>query len=164
LEYTTVDLLPEFAHRYKLKADLCKIQTDEFKRVYVMLDLGCYNTLIPRYLAEESGKALGFWREYRIGGRIIKAEAFSIHRMKIGDFTIERVLAFAGEYPGDYEDEILLGTNVMNNWEMIINKESNTFKFRENPPKNLPNKTCIYQNYFDPAGNYQYVQNTDSAV
>ncbi|MCL2690357.1 MAG: hypothetical protein FWE57_11015, partial [Chitinispirillia bacterium] len=74
---------------------------------------------------------------------------------------IERVLAFAGEYPGEYANEILLGTNVMNNWEMIIHKKSHSFKFREDPPINLPNKTYIYQNFFDLAGNYQYVQDAE---
>lgn len=164
MEYTTVNLLPEFEHRYKFKAGLYYTKTAKFERVNIMLDLGCYNTLIPRYHAELSGSALGFWREYRIGGQIIKAEAFSIGKIMIGDFVIERVLAFAGEYPGDYEDEILLGTNVMNNWEMLINKESNTFKFRENPPAKLPNKTHIYQNYFNPSGNYQYAQNSEQSI
>jgi hypothetical protein len=116
--------------------------------------------MIPKYLAEQSGQPLGFKREYRIGGRTIEAEAFSISKITIEDFTLERVLAFAGNYPGEYEDDIILGTNVMNNWEMIINKEAHSFKFRENPPKNLPNKTNIYQNYFDITGNYQYIQDT----
>ncbi len=42
----------------------------------------------------------------------------------------------------------------MNNWEMLINKRTHSFQFREDPPENLPNKTHIYQNYFNKAGNY----------
>jgi hypothetical protein len=33
---------------------------------------------------------------------------------------IERVIAFAGDYKGSHEDDIILGTNVINNWEMIV--------------------------------------------
>jgi len=41
----------------------------------------------------------------------------------IGDFVLERVIAFAGNYEGDHEDDIILGTNVINNWEMNISKK-----------------------------------------
>jgi hypothetical protein len=129
-----------------------------FEDIVVLLDTGCYNTLIPGYLAELTGKPLGFRRMYNIGGRTIEAEAFSVNEIMINGFSLKRVLVFAGDYPGGYEDDIILGTNVMNNWEMVINKESHLFKFRENPSKSLPNKTNIYQNYFDPSGNYQYLQ------
>jgi hypothetical protein len=81
-----------------------------------------------------------------------------IEKMVIGDFVLERILAFAGNYEGGHEDDIILGTNVINNWEMIISKKKHTFQFREDPPDNLPNKTNIYQNYFDKEGNYICVQ------
>jgi hypothetical protein len=38
----------------------------------------------------------------------------------IGDFLLERFIAFAGDYKGSHEDDIILGTNVINNWEMIM--------------------------------------------
>jgi hypothetical protein len=78
----------------------------------------------------------------------------------IKDIVLERVLAFAADFSGELESDILLGTNVMNNWEMLINKKANIFKFREDPPEDLPNKTHIYQNYFDKDGNYVFVQDT----
>jgi hypothetical protein len=40
----------------------------------------------------------------------------------------------------------------------VIHKKSNAFKFREDPPDDLPNKVNIYQNYFDKDGNYVYAQ------
>jgi hypothetical protein len=42
----------------------------------------------------------------------------------IGDFVLERVIAFAGDYKGSHEDDIIPGTNVINNWEMIISKKN----------------------------------------
>ena len=71
-----------------------------------------------------------------------------------GNLILERVIAFAGNYKGGQEDDIILGTNVINNREMIISKKDHTFQFRENPPVSLPNKTNIYQNYFNKEGNY----------
>ena len=122
------------------------------------MDTGCFNTLIPKYLAKKVGRSLGFKTKYSMGGDLIEVEAFSIDKMLIGDITLERVIAFAGDYKGGHEDDIVLGTNVINNWEMIISKRNHSFQFREDPPDNLPNKTNIYQNYFNKEGNYICVQ------
>jgi hypothetical protein len=116
--------------------------------------------MIPRYLAELSGHSLGFKIKYSLGANIVEAEAFSIDKIMIGDFVLERVVAFAGKYKGRQEDDIILGTNVINNWEMNISKKKHTFQFREDPPDSLPNKTNIYQNYFNKEGNYIYVQDS----
>jgi hypothetical protein len=114
--------------------------------------------MIPRYLAEQTGRSLGFKMKYSLGGSIIKTEAFSIEKIMIGDFLLERVIAFAGDYKGSHEDDIILGTNVINNWEITICKKEHSFKFREKPPEDLPNKVNIYQNYFNKEGNYICVQ------
>jgi hypothetical protein len=148
-----------FEHRYKFKAQLYNMRQKLYDDVTIFLDTGCFNTMVPRYLAEQSGHSLGFKMAYSLGGGIIETEAFSIDKMMVGDIVLERVVAFAGDYRGGQEDDIILGTNVINNWEMIINKRAHTLKFREDPPDSLPNKTYIYQNYFDRAGNYICVQN-----
>jgi hypothetical protein len=114
--------------------------------------------MIPRDLAEQTGRSLGFKVKYSLGGSLIEAEAFSIDKIIIGDFLLERVVAFAGDYKGSYEDDIILGINVINNWEMTISKKKHTLQFREDPPDSLPNKTNIYQNYFNKEGNYICVQ------
>jgi len=147
-----------FEHRYKFDARIYEIQRREFRRTTVFLDTGCFNTLIPRDLAERTGHSLGFRMNYSLGGNIIEAEAFSIEKLMIADIVLERIVAFAGKYTGGHEDDIILGTNVINNWEMIISKKSHSFQFREDPPENLPNKTSIYQNYFTREGNYVCVQ------
>jgi hypothetical protein len=153
-----VALSTSFEHRYKFDAFIFNIQEKNLENVTIFLDTGCFNTLIPRYLAEQSGHSLGFKKSYSIGGNIITAEAFSIEKIMIGDFVLERVVAFAGDYEGGHENDIILGTNVINNWEMIISRKSHLFKFREDPPDSLPNKTYIYQNYFNKEGKYICVQ------
>jgi hypothetical protein len=97
---------------------------------------------------------------YSLGGSIFQAEAFSIEKIMIGDFLLERVIAFAGDYKGSHEDDIILGTNVINNWEITICKKEHSFKFCEKPTDDLPNKANIYQNYFTKEGNYICVQNS----
>jgi hypothetical protein len=116
--------------------------------------------MIPRELAELSGHSLGFKMKYSLGANVVEAEAFSIDKIMIGDFALERVVAFAGKYKGRQEDDIILGTNVINNWEMIISKKKHTFQFREDRSDSLPNKTNIYQNYFNKEGKYIYVQDS----
>ena len=98
--------------------------------------------------------------KYSLGANVVEAEAFSIDKIMIGDFVLERVVAFAGKYKGSQEDDIILGTNVINNWEMLISKKKHTLQFCEDPPDSLPNKTNIYQNYFNKEGNYIYVQDS----
>ena len=158
MECMTVELLPNVKHRYKLGANLYNRLNKNYVTVDLFLDLGCYNTLIPRNLAEISGRSLGFSRKYKIGGDIIEAEAFSIDKILFKDFAIERVIAFAADYTGEFSSNILIGTNIMNNWKMTFDRKANLFQFSENPPDDIPNKVNIYQNYFDSAGNYIYVQ------
>jgi len=158
MTYSTVALSKLFEHRYKFYADVYNVRTNKFIENTIFLDTGCFNTLIPKRLAEKSGHSLGFKMKYSLGASLIETEAFSIDKIMIGDIVLERVVAFAGAYKGDHEDNIILGTNVINNWEMIISKKEHSFQFRENPPDSLPNKTNIYQNYFDKEGNYICVQ------
>jgi hypothetical protein len=153
-------LSKSFEHRYKFYASIYNIKTKVFKKTIVFLDTGCFNTMIPRYLAEQTGRSLGFKMNYSLGASAIEAEAFSIDKIMIGDFLLERVIAFAGDYKGGHEDDIILGTNVINNWEMIISRKKDTFQFREDPPDSLPNKANIYQNYFNKEGNYICVQDS----
>jgi hypothetical protein len=147
-----------FEHRYKFDAQIYNIQDNKYEKVRIFLDSGCYNTLIPRYIAEQSGRSLGFKINYSLGASVIETEAFSIDKLLKGEIVLERVTVFAGDYKGGHDDDIILGTNVINNWEMIISKKVHSFKFREDPPDNLPNKTYIYQNYFNKEGKYICVQ------
>lgn len=158
--YSTVALSKWFNHRYKFYANVYNLRTKEFVENIVFLDTGCFNTMIPRDLAEQSGHSLGFKMKYSLGANVVEAEAFSIDKIMIGDFVLERVVAFAGKYKGSQEDDIILGTNVINNWEMLISKKKHTLQFREDPPDSLPNKTNIYQNYFNKEGNYICVQDS----
>jgi hypothetical protein len=75
---TTVALSKVFEHRYKFYAKVYNLRTKEFVKNTVFLDTGCYNTMIPRDLAELSGHSLGFKMKYSLGANVVEAEAFSI--------------------------------------------------------------------------------------
>jgi hypothetical protein len=105
-----VALSRSFKHRYKFYASIYNINTKEFVDTTIFLDTGCFNTLLPRDLAEQTGRSLGFKMNYTLGGSVFQAEAFSIEKIIIGDFALERVIAFAGDYKGSHEDDIILGT------------------------------------------------------
>jgi len=47
---------------------------------------------------------LGFKMKYSLGASLIETEAFSIDKIMIGNIVLERVVAFAGAYKGDHED------------------------------------------------------------
>ena len=64
MKYSTVALSKSFEHRYKFDALIFNILENNLEEVTIFLDTGCFNTLIPRYLAEQSGRSLGFNKTY----------------------------------------------------------------------------------------------------
>jgi len=109
-----VALSKKFEHRYKFIAKIFKLADKEFANTTVFLDTGCFNTMIPKRLAKLTGRPLGFNKTFSIGGEKTKAEAYSIDKLMIGDLYLEKIVAFAGDYKGGHEDDIILGTNVIN--------------------------------------------------
>ena len=162
MDNTILELLPNSKQRYRFDVNIYNIQDKIFERVTALLDTGCYNTMIPKRIAARFGRSLGFKRKYKIGGDSIEAEAYSIEKIMLKDFAIERVIAFAADYSGEFASDILIGTNVMNNWKMTFDRKANLFQFIENPPDDLPNKKHIYQNFFDTKGNYVLVQGIET--
>jgi hypothetical protein len=80
MTYSTVALSKLFEHRYKFDTSIYKIRTKEFVETTIFLDTGCFNTLIPKSIAVQTGRSLGFKMNYSIGGSLIEAEAFSIRK------------------------------------------------------------------------------------
>ena len=103
--YSTMALSRRFEHRYKFDAKVYNLRTKKFVGTTIFLDTGCFNTMIPRYLAELSGHPLGFKMKYSLGANVVESEAFSIDKIMIGDFVLERVVAFAGKYKGRQEPQ-----------------------------------------------------------
>jgi len=86
MPYSTVALSKLFEHRYKFFANVYNLRTKKFRETTVFLDTGCFNTMIPRDLAEKSGHPLGFKVKYSLGDNVVEAEAFSIDKIMIGKY------------------------------------------------------------------------------
>jgi len=74
MTYLTVALSKSFEHRYKFDAYVYNLLEKDFEQVTVFLDTGCYNTMLPRHLAEKSGHSLGFKVKYSLGPRVVASK------------------------------------------------------------------------------------------
>ena len=80
MTFTTVALSKKFKHRYKFIANIYNIKKKNLQAVTIFLDTGCFNTMIPKRLAMQTGRSLGFKKNYSIGGSLIETEAFAIEK------------------------------------------------------------------------------------
>gem|GEM_PF-3066259 len=68
------------------------------------------------------------------------------------------------ELSKSFEHRYKFGARIYNIQKKVfgkVTKKTHTFQFREDPPESLPNKTHIYQNYFNRAGSYICVQDAE---
>ncbi len=77
--FYSIHLNENFQHRLMFNADLFINEARAFKHINVMLDTGCYNTMIPLKLARVSGTPIGMKRPIVIGASVIETEAFIIN-------------------------------------------------------------------------------------
>jgi hypothetical protein len=92
-----------------------------------------------------------------IGGNLGEARGCIIHKATVGDFEMTRVFALAFPFKDWLMRHIILGANVLNNWEFILSRADNIIKLSERIPSDAPNKVHPYQNYFT-GGTYVAVQ------
>lgn len=118
----------------------------ELNEVRVMVDTGCYNTMVPLWMAKRTGYNLGINRSVVIGGTTGTGQLYALNMLHFGGCVIERAVVLAYPFPAANElyDTILLGTNIFNNWRYTIDRETGTFTFTENLPHFLPNKINPY--------------------
>jgi len=92
-----------------------------------------------------------------IGGKAGVAQGCVIHKIAFGDFEMSRVFAMAYPFDDWLMRHIILGTNVLNNWDFTISRSDNSIKLCQRIPEDAPNKEYPYQNYFK-GGEYVAVQ------
>jgi len=136
----------------------------------VIVDTGNTNTVISKELAEiygfpyldKSGQQIV--STTRLGGRTYTTKMYVIPKIIFDKkFTINAVFVEAIDFPSNYElyDSILLGLNVLNNWEYKINRVTKQLSVEENIPPFITKKSFIYQNHFDKkTGKYVYFSET----
>jgi hypothetical protein len=144
-----VDFLADIRHRYIAlatleSADLSQGMTD----VPVLIDTGAFNTMIDSALAQKFGVLLPGNMTISIGGKTGIAQFCIISNMTLAGCTISRVFALAYPFDDWLMGHILLGANVLNNWDFTISRSRNVLEFTENIPIDAPNKLYPYQNFF----------------
>jgi len=92
-----------------------------------------------------------------IGGNLGEAQGCILPKVALGDFEMSRVFALAFPFKDWLTDHIILGANVINNWDFTTSRTKNMIRFIEEIPPDVPNKKHPYQNYFT-SGEYVAVQ------
>jgi predicted aspartyl protease len=157
--WKSVDLIKEEQHRVKFRGLIYHRQGYGVP-INIMLDTGCFNTLIDKKMAEKFGELLpDTKRKFAIGGKKVEAEAYVMHKLSIATFPMIKVTMFAVDFTGhELEDSILLGANIFNNWKFTIHRSENKMAFEQSIPDIVPYKEFPYMNYFDREHKYEMMK------
>ena len=131
--------------------------SQEATRVMTLLDTGAFNTMIDLGYAKRFGVMLPMHIPISIGGGLGEAQGCILHKVSLGNFEMTRVFALAFPFKDWLVRHIILGANVLNNWDFMTSKTNNCIRFSESIPPGAPNKENPYQNYFR-SGEYVAVQ------
>jgi len=158
--FYNVNLNWDEPHRLKFSSEIYETRNHSKRSITVMLDTGCYNSLIPINRAKAFGVSINMKRHIVIGANVIETEAYIIDTLRISDMEIKSVFMLAAAFKGELADTILMGLNVLNNWKYTIHRKDNIIKIEESLPVNIiPNIINPYRNYFDEKGRYVLMQN-----
>ena len=145
----TIELLEDIRHRYiSLSTLYAKNSSLSMPDIRTLLDTGAFNTMIDSSLAKRFGVMLPIIIPISIGGTLGEAQGCIIHRISLGNFEMTQTFALAFPFKDWLTGHIILGANVLNNWNFTTSRTNNTIKFVESIPNDVPNKKYPYQNYF----------------
>jgi len=154
----TIELLDWIRHRYMAYATISNAD-GSLKRAEVktLIDTGAFNTMIDFGLAKRFGILLPMKIPVSIGGNLGEARGCIMPKVVLGNFEMTRVFALAFPFKDWLVRHIILGANVMNNWEFTTSRAKNIIRFTEEIPSDVPNRNHPYQNYFA-GGEYAAIQ------
>ena len=90
-----------------------------------------------------------------------EAHGCIIPKIIIGNFEMIKMFALAFSFSDWLTRHVILGANVLNNWDFTTSRTDNIIEFSERIPPDAPNKKNPYQNYFR---NGEYVAVQDEAI
>ena len=145
----TIELRDDIRHRFIAHAKLNNFDSSrQSPKVLTLLDTGAFNSMIDIGLAKTFATLLPITIPISIGGNLGEAHGCIIHKVTLGNFEMKRVFAMAFPFKDWLMRHIILGANVLNNWEFVLSKANNVVKLSERVPHDAPNKKHPYQNYF----------------
>ena len=128
----SVDLNPKRLCRYVFTAHLWDSRYKKFgSHVDILLDTGSFNTAIHKSLVPGRGVLTKQSMKVSIGGYKGDADICVLHKLKIGELELEKVVALAVPFDGELKDHILLGANVTNNWDFAVSRFGNQIGITE---------------------------------
>jgi len=145
----SIDLDSKRPYRYAFSVSLWETSRKKFgEHVRVLLDTGSFNTIIHKDLVDKYGVMLDATMKTSVGGFKGEANICILHKMRIGDYVLDKVVALAVPFEGELIDHILLGANVTNNWELTLsrlkNKLTATEQFSEiTSQREFPYRYCF---------------------
>jgi hypothetical protein len=154
----TIKLLEDTRHRYIAYATLHGIGDAESRSdIRTLVDTGAFNTMIDTDFAKQFGTMLPLYIPVVIGGHSGMTQGCILNKVTLGDFNMTRVFALTFPFTDWLTRHIVLGTNVLNNWDFTPSRTDDKITFIERIPHDAPNKVHPYQNYFR-NGEYVAVQ------
>ena len=154
----TIELRDDIRHRFITHARLNNFDSSrQAPKILTLVDSGAFNSMIDIGLAKTFATMLPIKIPISIGGNLGEAQGCIIHKVTLGDFEMMRAFAMAYPFKDWLTGHIILGANVLNNWEFTTSRTKNTIRFSEDVPLDAPNKKYPYQNYFT-KGEYVAVQ------
>ena len=154
----TLKLLGKIRHRYIANVAVSNLDSSIVDHeVKMLLDTGAFNTMIDFDLAKRFGVMLSIKTPISIGGHLGEAQGCIIPKLTVGGFEMQRVFVLAFPFKDWLVRHIILGANVLNNWDFTTSRTDNVIRFSERIPHDVPNKEYPYQNYFI-KGEYVAVQ------
>ena len=135
----------------------CTIQKNGiFQSITVIVDTGCMNTLIDTKIASSYGEKLPEKWSCNIGGRQVLTQAYYLDTLRFNTLSIKDILVFAADFTEtEWKNGMLLGLNIMNNWNYTINKNNGTMIISEDIFNKIPDKQYAYMHWLK---NGEYVK------
>ena len=105
----------------------------EDNQIDCIIDTACSTTLVPLAFAKRHGKPLRHTASVTVAGHKYKATLYQFDNVRLGNWLMPKMVAFAAAYKGNIEESVLLGLNVLNNLEITLTRCGRELFFKYNP-------------------------------
>ena len=155
----SVELNPKRPCRYVFKAYLWDKYKERFgDKFNVLIDTGAFNTIVHKALVHRHGTMLKQTMITSVGGYTGESNLCILDKINIGGCVFEKVAALAVSFEGELKDHILLGANVMNNWDFTLSRSKNSLTVSEQFPETTSKREYPYRYCFDNKGRIMALQ------
>ena len=153
-----IELLPSIQSRLRCTAEIYKRNFFNPSVINVIVDTGCPNTLIPLHRAKIFGVKTEIKQTITVGNFSGETTAYIIRRIQFGTVELRSVVMFAAEFKRELQDTILLGLNIMNNWNYTVKRNVNKIELDEVFDDDTRNSKYPYQRYFSGPEKLSFIQ------